>query len=129
MVQICSIVRDRFFIDELLPIIDNAIDLIFAKAREVVHHRVGSAELLGAIAAVIQHCVPLLQANRMKRLGNKPLHENPVDPVIAHPFEMPQHGLGVLRAVNFGGATVGQLERRRISLILVDHETMSFRSH
>ena len=76
-----------------LPVIDHLLSLARPQAREVVHHGVGSPVPIRSFPAVGQHRVAVVEAVRANGGDAEPLHEGPVDAVLLHPLEVPQHGL------------------------------------
>src|SRR5579884_3956641 len=69
---------------------------------------------------MVQHHIYLAQTFWILAFGDESLHEDSVNSVLFHPFEMPQDGLAIERAENFRRRAIGMLERRDVALVRVE---------
>ncbi len=117
VMQIRRVFGDLHAVAEELPVVDHFVDRIRAESRQVVHHGIRAAIGVGPFATMIQDRVELPQAGIVEGFGDEALHEDAVDAVVPHPFEMAKNGLAILRRVKIRGRAVGMFECRLTFLI------------
>src|SRR5262249_44337175 len=90
-----------------------------AQPRQVIHHGVAAARLIGPLAAMVEDRVAMRQRCRSPGLDDKSLHEDAIETVLLHPAKVPQYGLLLMGAEDIGRPAVGILKGRDEFLVVL----------
>ena len=112
VVQIGRVLRHMHALPQALPVVDDLIGLSRLHAAQVIHHGVGPPAAIGSFTAMIEHGVGRAHGARVVEPADEALNECAVDPILAHPLEMPVNGVGVERTEDLGRLAIGELKPR-----------------
>ena len=73
------------------PVIRHLRHPVAAQPAQVIHHHESPARTLRSFPHMPEHRVVVLQTFGRLQIHHEPLHERAINPVLAHPLEVPQH--------------------------------------